>query len=401
MNNFAKKLTLFGAILTVLAGCGETSSTSQLTEAEKMEILQYVATSVPLVTEAGTGTVLYNDELSDLKDGRDLYVVTNAIRREQNVTITWSYREGVDGNNQPLGTFEFMDNDATTKVARPGYPTYPLELDGSGNDISTVPPTKTARLYADLSLDGVSLRTKFDMYLRPQILINWKKLDVIRESVAKEIVGARGYITSIYPDYDALTIQDGDYALTLYKVQSYSGAGFKIGDFVEAAGSWAPYNGLAEIGWIKRFNLADPAEHGATLPTVHTFTPADFKAWFDAETPTEQFLTSLYDMDSARIKIDEPMTILRAENREAVEIPLADLPIGATHANIILGAQVGGEPVEIKLSLSYHIGTAAQTAIKNKVIAAGLGAQVKFNGILSWFNEPVLGPMSADDIILV
>ena len=233
------------------------------------------------------------------------------------------------------------------------------------------------------------------------MLIPWKSLDTIRDSMSGDIVGARGYITSIYPDYDALTIQDGDYALTIYKVQAYSNAGFKIGDYVEAAGSWAPYNGLAEIGWVKRLEVVDPVEHNATLPTVHDITPADFKDWYDALTPTEQFLTSLYDLDSARVKVDEPMTILRAEDRNGAELALADLPVGGTHANIILGAGVGEDAVEIKLSLSYHIGTEVQQAIKDKVMAAGLGAEITFDGILSWYNEPVLGPMSADDITIV
>lgn len=403
MLKITKTLTLFAAAIAVLAGCGQTSSsitTSELTEAEKQEILQYIATSVPLVTEAGTGTVLYNDEVTDLKDGRDLYVVTKAVRREQNVTITWSYKEGVDGSNNPLATFEFLDNDETTRVARPEYPTYQLVLDGSGNDISVIPPTKVARLYANLALGETTLRVSYDMYLRPQLLIEWKKLDVIRDTEANAIVGARGYITSIYPDYDAMTIQEGDYALTLYKTQAYSGAGLQVGDFIEAAGSWRPFNGLAEIGYIKRLNKANPADFGAQLPTVHTFSPADFKEWADALTPTEQFLTSLYDFDSARIKIDEPMTILRAEDRNATVMALSALPVGNTHANVILGATVGGVQIEIKLSLSYHIGTIAQQAIKDKLVAAGVGASVKFNGILSWYNEPVLGPMNADNIIL-
>ena len=104
-----------------------------------------------------------------------------------------------------------------------------------------------------------------------------------------------------------------------------------------------------------------------------------------------------YDYDSALISIDEPMTILRAENREAVEIALADLPTTNVHANIILGATVGEGTVEIKLSISYHVGPAVQQALKDKLIAAGLGAHVTYEGILNWFNETVLGIMSADD----
>ena len=42
-----------------------------------------------------------------------------------------------------------------------------------------------------------------------------------------------------------------------------------------------------------------------------------------------------------------------------------------------------------------------QQALKDKLIAAGLGAQVTYEGILNWFNEPVLGIMSADDITVV
>ncbi len=395
---FTKKVTLLSTALIALSACGGTSN--DLTDAEKLTILQDVAQYVPLVTEAGTGTVLYNDELTELKDGRDLYVVTSAVRQSQNVSISWSYKEGNDGGGNPLATFELRDNDETTKIARPAYPEYDLLIDSAGNDISVVPPIQAAQLKATLSLGEVEHTTAYNIWLYPQMKIEWKELDVIRETEISAIVGARGYVTSIYPDYDAITIQDGDYALTLYKMQSYSGT-VAIGDFVEAAGSWRPYNGLAEIGWIKRFNKADPAEFGAELPTVHTFTPADFKEWYDADGPTEQFTTALFDFDSARIKIDEPMTILRAEDRENNEIALSELPVGNTHANIILGATVGEETVEIKLSLSYHIGTAAQQAIKDKVIAAGLGAEVQFDGILSWYNEPVLGPMGAEDIIIV
>lgn len=428
-------LTLFAAIVATLAGCGTTSSeapassetpttseapatsetpttseepvtseevpTSELTSQEKLDIINEVVTTVPLAVESGTGTVLYTDRLTELKDGRDLLAVKQVSYWGSEINVTWTYREGNDGGGNPLATFEVKSFDELRNQIRPGYPEYDLLIDGAGNDISVVPPIKSGQLRATLTLDGVSKTVNFNAWLYPQMKINWKPLDTIRDSKAAEIVGARGYITSIYPNYNAISIQDGDYALTLFKVQAYANAGFKIGDYVEAAGSWAPYNGLAEIGYIKRFNKVDPAEFNAQLPTVHEITPADFQEWYDAVEPADQFMTALYDMDSALIKIDEPMTILRAENREAQEIAFTDLPVGNTHANIILGAEVGGRTVEIKLSLSYHIGTVVQQEIKTMMINAGKGALVKYEGILNWFNEPVLGPMTAADIILV
>lgn len=412
MKNKLLKFALFTTVLAGLAGCGPTPtdstptseepvSVSELTKEEKIAVMQEVAEFVPIVTEDGTGTVIYSDQVTDLKDGRDLTVRTKVNRFGNLIDISWTYREGLDGAGNPLASYEVKPIDEETASVRPAYPVYDLVINSSGQDVSVVPPVAIGRLYANLAFGGETLRVSFDMYLTPQIRIDWKKLDVIRDTEINAVVGARGYITSIYPDYDAITIQDGAFALTLYKTQAYSGRGLKIGDFIEAAGSWRPYNGLAEIGWIVRLNLADPVEHDAALPITHEFSPADFKEWYDAETPTEQFLTALYDYDSALISIDEPMTILRAENREAVEIALADLPTTNVHANIILGATVGEGTVEIKLSISYHVGPAVQQALKDKLIAAGLGAHVTYEGILNWFNEPVLGIMSADDITVV
>ena len=103
------------------------------------------------------------------------------------------------------------------------------------------------------------------------------------------------------------------------------------------------------------------------LPIAHEFSPADFKEWYDAETPPEQFSTALYDYDSALISIDEPMTILRAENREAVEIPLAEpanLPMSMPI--LFLAQLLGKETVEIKLSISYHVGPSRATSAKRQ-----------------------------------
>lgn len=414
MKNKFIKFALFSTMLASLAGCGPTSSsqsetvslseetnvTSQLTAEEKKAVLLDVANYVPLVTENGTGTVLYRDETSDLVDGRDLTVRTKANRNGNLVTITWSYKEGLHGG-RPLAGFVFKDLDGETSNARPGYPEYELKIDAGGNDISVIPPAAVARLYADLALDGETLRVYFDMYLQPQMKIDWKPLDTIRDSEMGSIVGARGYITSIYADNNALTVQDGEYALNFFKVQEFASLGLKVGDFIEAAGSFGGYNGVSQLSWIKRLNKTDPAEHGAQLPVVHNITPADFKEYFDATTPTEQFLTSLYELDSARVKVADPLTILRAVDANGAEIALSALPTTGKHADIILGATVGTVDIEIKLSLNYHIGPVVQQAIKDKLTAAGIGAQITYDGILSWYNEPILNPMTAADITVV
>ena len=38
-----------------------------------------------------------------------------------------------------------------TTSARPGYPEYELQISAGGDDISVIPPTSVARLYADLT----------------------------------------------------------------------------------------------------------------------------------------------------------------------------------------------------------------------------------------------------------
>lgn len=403
---------LLATVFSVLAGCGDSSQTSQpgasseitsedtRTEAELLTILDEVAEFTPLLLESGTGERLDSTQflsVNELKDGRDLLGVRSINYWGDNITVRWEAREA-----STLAGFAITELDPTTMQIRPEYPEYEPKTDPQGNDISVIPPIATAQLYAHLTLGKVTKRVTYNMWLYPQMKVNWKDLSVVRDSLPNEIIGVRGYITSIYPDYDALTIQDGHYALTLFKVQNYSSAGLEIGDYVESVGSWRPYNGLAEIGYIKRLNKANPEEFGAKLPIVHEFTAAAFKEWYDAGSDVaEQFKTALYDLDSARVKMTEPLTLVRAEDRDRKEIALSELPVGPTHANVIVTGEVEGEIVEIKLSLSYHIGTEAQQAIKDKLIAAGIGAQLTFDGILSWYNEPVLGPMTADDIIIL
>jgi len=414
MKNKFIKVALFTTMLATIAGCGPTTSqvpsvseeastepVSELTKEEKQAVLLEVANFVPLVTENGTGTVLYRDEVSDLVDGRDLTLRTKATREEGVVTIAWSYKVGVDGAGRDLGTFAFTDIDGETTSARPGYPEYELQISAGGDDISVIPPTSVARLYADLTLEGETLRVYFDMYLQPQMRVDWVKLDVIRDTPLKTIVGARGYITTMYADNNALTVQDGEYALNFFKIQEFAAMGLKVGDYIEAVGEFGGYNGVSQLSWIKRLNIADPVENGAALPVVHDITPADFKEFFDATDPAAQFMTKLYELDSARVKVDTPLKILRAIDANGVEIALSALPTTGKHADIILGATVGTTDIEIKLSLNYHIGPTVQQGLKDKLIAAGIGGHITYDGILSWYNEPILNPMTIADVTVV
>ena len=143
--------TIFAAVVATLAGCGTTSSseqpttsevpvtsetpvtsevpvtsetpvTSEKTEAEKLDVINEVVTTVPLVVESGTGTVLYTDRLAELKDGRDLLAVKVVSYWGDEITVDWTYREGNDGGGNPLATFEVNPFDEQRNVIRPAYP---------------------------------------------------------------------------------------------------------------------------------------------------------------------------------------------------------------------------------------------------------------------------------------
>lgn len=415
-----KKNTLFVlalASLTVLSACGnnnsnangstDTSTVTSMTKEEIKEMLSSIGNDMPILTEvAKPGQKVPNvgdNKINQLLEGRALNAVKSVDYADGVlVKIEWSH-------NTSLANFEYSDIETSPNIKRitPDYPRYEFTQDSNGVDTSVIPPSTIGRLYAQISFGGESQRFVFDAELKAQPIVNYKNLFDVRNSTNNEIVGVRGYITAIQPDYDLIFIQDGDYGLGLYKAQAFKDAGLKVGDYVESAGSWRPYQGLNEIGWLKFINvITNPEDYGAKEPVVHSLEPQDFYDYQVALSETEKEETKIADRDGSRIKIDKPMKFKRVEvmvNKVFVDKPAAEFPTdGTSHANVYISAPVvdaEGKTIEFEfiLYVSYHIGKEAQQGIKDFLVA-NWNKEFTYNGWLSSYNAPVLGIFTAAEL---
>lgn len=419
-----KKSTILTALLvslSVLSACGGTTPTdsNNQTSTSASEVALPVAQIDELINFIGTdGAILFElgkigqkvpnlaGESNPLNEGRALYGILSYVVRDDDgnphtAKISWSH-------NEQLASFEmeFPESDKNRVNIAPDYPKYDVVIDDAGKYISVKPADTIGRLIATISLQGRSKKFYFDTVLKAQPIINYFNLEEVRESKTDDIVGVRGKITAIQPDYDLMFIQDGEFAVGLYKAQSFAGAGLKVGDYVQSAGKWRPYNGLNEIGWLTFIDVIDPVYYGIQEPVTHTITPQDFYDYSIAAATDEHYTAHLHNKDGARVKIDTPMTISKITDRDNKEMPVSAFPTnGSTHVNIILTAPVkkfnSEETIqhEFKISVSYHIGAEAQKGIK-QFLEVNMGKKITYDGWLTQYNEPALGIFTVDELKL-
>jgi hypothetical protein len=397
-----KKLKFFVlGLLTLgaLAGCGQPKTDPARDAAVLDEVIDYV----PLVVDKTTGDrykprLKEGDDIHEMLDGNDLIVVISGVRKSQNFSVTWSYYKA-----EGLASFRISDpqEGATNTLVSPGYEEYDPKFLTSGDENRYhIPAPKIGRLMAEVKLNTATRKVVYDFKLHAQWRINWKDLVEARDSEPKELIGVRGYVTAIFPDWDSLSIADGNMGYNFYKVSGFKDDGIKVGDLVGGVGEAGGYNGLSQISWIKRINILDPAEFPQIRqPEYNTITVKDFYDFKQSEGfPEEQMENPLWAKDSSLIKINEPLKMVRITDRDGNEIP--NVPQGNTHSNIVLIGKHGEIEVEILCSLSYHMGTENQAAF-DEFFQAHKGEMINYEGHLTWYNKPNLGPYTVDALKLV
>ncbi|HZJ89133.1 MAG TPA: hypothetical protein VFD05_00390 [Bacilli bacterium] len=443
-NNFKKFGVMLLALLLVV-GCnnGEESSvdkssepdtsesvstsepiTSESSEEEQREpvtadefaiAFNEIALSVPLVVDKTRGTTIYGNAyrnkyglpVPDLSDGNDFILTTsglfyyedddNEVYIDAPYTVTWSYVEAAG-----YAEFEFETDDNGVLTATPGYPTYKPEYDGGGNPLHEVPAKKPGRLVAEIHMDGHKKKTNFDMYLMPIELIEWYRIRDVRDLPISTLIGVRGYVTGIFPDWNNATINDGKVGFGLFKVQDYRDL-FAVGDLIEAVGQFTAYNGLYQIQWIKSVKKVSPTDYPEIAkPAWKEFTTDELADQMDRA--GDDLFGPLQDYDGALIKFDKPFRMVEVKDRDNKVIDVSEMDItGKYHTDIYVEADTTDYPlrekVTIKLSINYHMGGDNQKDIRDFFMEHG-NAPFYYEGHLGAYNEFVLAPYGGDTLVL-
>ena len=214
-----------------------------------------------------------------------------------------------------------------------------------------------------------------------------------------EVVGKKiytyGKITAVCEQssqhiYSGFWIQDGEYGLYCYQV--YESAWFaiepKIGDTVIVGGNVADYNGLMEIyvysleGQKKTgfFDFPATGDEKAAAVAEPVKTNIDTYTWAKDDATTRMKISSLVEMTD----------LVYVEGADKMKPGVA----------CTLKCKKG--TANINVTVNYHIGTAAYTALKavtDKFVANT--TTFKFYGVLSANNDINLNPIFGVDSIIV
>lgn len=432
MKTHFRKLFVAALALVLITGCnGESSepnksseepTTSVTSEEEKQPLTKEefdyayseIVRTIPLVVDKTKGDTVHSNSYrgdhnlpyNDLKEGNDLFLTTggslykedeeNDIYLDVEFSVEWSHVEA-----EGYGEFEYEVDDNGRLTAIPGYPRYRPEYDRD-IPIHVVPAKKPARLRAKITIGERNKTENFDMYLHPVQIIDWYRIRDIRDLEIGELIGVRGYVTGIFPDWNNATINDGEWGFGLFKLQDYANL-FKVGDLIEAIGDFTVYNGLAQIQFIKSVKKVNASEHPEIKePAWTTFTTDELADQLDRS--TDDLTGALQDFDGALVKFDKPFRMVEVRDRDNEVIDISKMDItGKQHTDIIVEADTTDYPIRdkvtIKLSINYHMGGDNQLAIRDFFIANGT-APFYYEGHLSAYNEFVLGPYTADALIL-
>jgi hypothetical protein len=393
---FKRKFTIvLLGLLTLggLAGCGDTT-------AEDRAILDDVAQYVPLLVDKTDGSTYRNVDVNELKDGNDLIAVTSGVRKGKNFKVEWSYREG-----EGLATFDIgtPTEGATDILIAPGYEEYEPVFFGTTEveDETNKPKPKIGRLIANLTLRKATKTMYFDFQLNPQWKITWLSIPEAKVAPAQQLIGVRGYVTGIFPDWNSLTIADGVDGYNFFKVMNFKNDGIAVGDLVAGVGNASGYNGLMQIGYIKRITILNPDNYPDIKNPAYTeITAQDFYDWRIAS-EEERLMSRLDGMDSALVSMRN-LTLVKITDRDDMEID--HVPTSNIHSNLVVTADVtqwDGTPgtIEIRISLSYHMLPENQAAF-DEFFQANKGKLINYDGPLTWYNEPNLGPYEVTSLSL-
>lgn len=185
--------------------------------------------------------------------------------------------------------------------------------------------------------------------------------------------------------YSGCFLTDGEDGVQLYagKITDYffDADGNKLineGEIIQVFGQVSPYNGLFEVKPQKITVVTDPVETAKIAPTsLKTMTVPEVKA---AETKDTG---NLIKVSGLKVK---------AYDKNGSTDPSV-LSVGS-HWSITVQDSEGNE---VLLYVNYHIGSAAQTAIKNTLSGMSASDVFAFRGALSSYNAPQLSPVNTAD----
>lgn len=416
MKNIFKPTLLLGLMAMLAVGCtpntsssegGDSTSEPEATlTAEEFELaFNHIAMTVPLAVEKTVGVTIQTNlyraahdlAMPVLKGGNDIALTTsgalvyedeeNDVYLYPNYTVSWAFLD-----NESYGSFEFETDRAGVYTAVPGYPTYLPEYDGGGNPTHVVPNAKSARLYALIKIGDHEKRANIDLVLEPQQIIEYVSLLEVRERNAGDVVGVRGYVHGIFPDWNTAGIGDGRWGLGLYRLDSGFKDSMQIGELVEVVGQVSNFNGLSQLQYIKSVKILDPAEWtDIKEPAIQVVSLDDLE---DQLSRAKDDLTGpLQDKDNSILRFSEPLRFKRVEDRNGVEVGFAGFDLtGKVHTNVILGGTTSANKnFEVKLSINYHMLGENQEAFKTW-LQAHQSDDIYYTGAISAYNELVLGP---------
>ena len=372
-----KKITsMLLSVLAVgaLAGCGAEERDPVADQQAVDTVLTLAIASLdgtlPLDPTAGA-TKLYAD------DGKTITIAKSWIRNEEKVTISWAT------NSEDAFTFEDIDENSMRAI--PVFPAF-------GEAAKGVSLTATA------TLGEASGNATFVFYLYPPAeVFERSDLATIRtEAKAADRVWVEGFVYALMEnDWNMVFIADGQFGIALYHLD-LSGhqtvtdtvAGGKralaVGDYVKAIGKYSPYNGLAEVGNLETVEIIAVPDY-ATEPTAKTLVEADFLS-----------ATGLLGRDASKVHVEGLVFSGTYLDKDGLAVDGLDTT-GSAHRDVVFTL---GE-TEVRLNVSYHVGSAKQQALQTFLNGLTAGETVTFEGPLGWYNTPNLAYTDISQLTVV
>lgn len=184
------------------------------------------------------------------------------------------------------------------------------------------------------------------------------------------VLTVEGFFTGAQDDYDIFFIQQGDYAIGIYKAAAYKANNYQPGDFLRVRGKFSPYNGLMEIGFIEEVLKLNTPPQGAEEPVTFTIT-----TWSSA---------ALANRDGAKVSMSGLTYVSGADTWDP-----------SANSHLSLNFSFNGTPVTLRVN--YHIGATNRTAIRDFILA-NASATFNYDGLLGWFNGPQLAILTVADL---
>jgi hypothetical protein len=219
---------------------------------------------------------------------------------------------------------------------------------------------------------------------------------VVPEGVLRTIAEARnlpvgtaniiveGFVISVMPDGNNLTIQQGGLALGLFNPVA-AGANqrpfnFNFGDYIRARGTFDRFNGLNQlrVTVLNGFIQSATAPVNAVQPEIYEITEAD---WAGGATG------NLLGKDGAYVRMTNLQYVSGLTNWNPTT--------GVHYSSLVFKKGT----TNVNFYINYHILLVNMTAIK-ALIEANPTASFTYQGSLSWSNGPSISPMSAAELVV-